>query len=227
MHRVPSFKSFKYPAALLLCIYWLSGCAPARFVKPLDKGKTVVSASLGGPLILFAGTTIPMPLTSVAVGHGFKDGLTGFAGLHTTSLAFGVVQTDVGLVKNIHKQDGWVPGISVSPVANLMIDKWQGKFSFFPQVDANAYWNYMKKPHYAYVGVSNWFDLNTKRSQGDAQKTHWFPMLQLGNTFVKRKWSYTLELKFAPKINKPVIVDYRGFGTGTALGAYFGVTRKF
>ncbi len=222
-----SFHYLRILVAFLLPVWLISACAPSRFVKPLDKGQTVVSASLGGPLILFANTTIPMPLTSVAVGHGFKEGFTGFAGLHTTALAFGVLQTDIGFVKNVNKQKGWVPGVSVSPVANLMMDKWQGKFSFFPQVDANAYWSYPKKPHFVYFGVSNWFDLNSKRSQGDPQKTHWFPIMQLGNTIVQRKWSYSIEVKFAPKINHPVIVDYQGFGTGTALGAYIGVSRKF
>ncbi len=209
-----------------LIVVMFSQCAPARFVKPLDKGKTQVSATLGGPLILFSGTTIPMPLTSVAVGHGFKNDLTGFAGLHTTALAFGVLQTDIGVVKQIHQQNKWIPGITVSPVANLMIDKWAGKFTFLPQVDANAYWMYSAKKHYAYVGLSNWFDLNSKRSQGDAQTRHWLPLIQAGNTFNTKKWAYTIELKYASKINNPVIVDYQGFGPGTALGAYIGVSKK-
>jgi hypothetical protein len=211
----------------VLCISWfLTSCAPTRFVKPLDKGETAITAAFGGPLILYDNTTIPMPLTSLAVGHGFDSGLTGFAGFHTTALLFGVFQTDIGVVKQLLKQQGWIPGITVSPVANLMIDKWEGKFSFFPQLDANAYWNYPGKPHYVYIGISNWFDLNTTRSEGDPQTTHWFPIIQLGNTMVTRKWAYTLELKYAPKINYPVVVEYQGLGQATALGVYIGVTRK-
>jgi hypothetical protein len=204
-------------------------CAPARYVKPLAKGQTVATASFGGPLIHLSKITFPMPLTSVAVGHGFKDDLTGFAGLHITSLAFGVFQTDLGIVKGLVTQKGWRPGVSVSPVVNLMFDKWQQKFSFFPQLDAHAYWNYKKKPHYAYVGMSNWFDLHTTRAEGEPQKTHWVPVLELGNTLVRRKWDYTLEIKYlAPNYSrKRLVVDYQGLGQNGSFGVYIGVTRKF
>src|ERR1022692_1070902 len=138
--------SVKKCLAIISAVWLFGSCAPARYVKPLDKGQTAVSASFGGPLILYGNTTIPVFLTSLAAGYGFNAGLTGFAGLHTTSLLFGVFQTDLGIVKQLRKQDGWIPGVTVSPVANLMIDKWQGKFSFFPQLDANAYWNYPRKP---------------------------------------------------------------------------------
>jgi hypothetical protein len=212
--------------ALLVTVMSMAACAPARFVKPLDKGQKAISASLGGPLILYGKTTIPMPLTSIALGYGLDSGLTGFAGIHTTAMLFGVIQTDIGVVKQIRKQDNWIPAVTVSPIANLMIDKWQGKFSFFPQLDAHAYWNYPKKPHYAYVGLSNWFDLNSKRAEGDVQKTYWLPVVQLGNTIVKHKWTYTIELKYAPKINYPVVVDYQGIGRATALGVYLGIARR-
>jgi hypothetical protein len=215
--------------AVVMAMWFFASCAPARFVKPLNKGQTAVSASLGGPLILFAGTTIPMPLTSVAVGHGFKNDLTGFAGLHTTALAFGVLQTDIGIVKELRKQKGLVPGVTVSPVANIMFDKWQGKFSFFPQLDVNAYWHYREKANYVYVGIGNWFDLNNKRSEGDAQQTHWLPAIQLGHTLEKHKWDYTLELKYiAPNHNNQrIVVDYQGIGHSGVIGVYIGVTRKF
>lgn len=210
----------------IICLVWLfASCTPARYVKPLDKGQKVVTASLGGPLLLYANTTIPAPLTSIAAGYGFSNDLTGFAGIHTTSLLFGVFQTDIGIVKQISKQHSFVPGISISPVANLMIDKWEGKFSFFPQADLNFYWNYLKKPHYAYIGLTNWFDIKTASTE-DPKTTRWLPVIQLGNTMFTHNWAYTIELKFAPKINNPVVADYQGIGKASALGVYFGVTRK-
>jgi len=225
MHYIHSSAHFKN-CFVIICMVWLfASCAPSRYVKPLDKGQTAVTATLGGPLILYANTTIPVPMTSLAVGHGFTDDLTGFAGIHTTSLLFGVMQTDIGLVKQVSAQHGWLPGITVSPVVNLMMDKWAGIFSCYPQLDANAYWNYPKRPHYVYFGVSNWFDIDTRTSE-DPQKSHWLPMLQLGNTMVTKKWMYTLEFKYAPRINDPVVVAYQGFGQATALGVYIGVTRK-
>ncbi len=220
------FNSGSSYLGLVFVIWLLSGCAPARFVKPLNKGQATVGGSLGGPLIKYGNMVIPMPLTSIAAGYGIDSGFTGFAGLHTTSLLFGVFQTDIGVVKQINKQHGWVPAVTVSPVANIMIDKWAGKFSFFPQADINACWSYPNCPHYAYLCLSNWFDLNSKRSEGDAQKKHWLPVLQLGNTFVNRKWSYTIELKYAPEINTPVVVAYQRIGHSSATGVYIGVTKN-
>ncbi len=225
MHQICSSGCLRNCFAIM-CIAWLfTSCAPSRYIKPLERKQTVVTATLGGPLILYAHTTIPVPMTTMAVGHGFTDNLTGFAGLHTTSLLFGVFQTDIGVVKQLSAQHGWLPGITVSPVANLMIDKWAGIFSFYPQLDLNAYWNYPKRPHYVYFGLSNWFDMAT-RSTEDPQTSHWLPMLQLGNTMVTKKWMYTLEVKYAPRINNPVVVEYQGIGQATALGVYIGVTKK-
>jgi hypothetical protein len=222
---------------IALIVVLFARCSPARFIKPLDKGQTAVTATFGGPFINYSGTAIPVPLTSVAAGHGYTNDLTGFAGLHTTALAFGVVQTDIGVVKELMKQKNWQPGISVSPVANMMFDKWQHQFSFFPEIAAHAYWNYPKKPHYAYVGFSNWFDLHSTLSNGEPQTYHWMPIIELGNTLVKHKWSYTVELKYMAFNRRNIsIIDYTGIGnpdnsTGIgqrgAIGFYIGVTRSF
>jgi hypothetical protein len=222
---------------LCICSWLFTGCASSRFIKPLDKKQTAIIANIGGPFVQYSGMGIPVPLTSVAVGHGFTKDLTCFAGLHTTALLFGVIQTDIGAVKELMKQRNFRPGVSVSPAANMMLDKWEHKFSFFPQIDAHAYWNYLKKPHYAYVGFSNWFDLHSKLANGEPQTYHWMPVIELGNTFVHHKWSYALELKYIAFNKRNIsIVNYTGIGnpdnsTGIgqrgALGIYFGVTRTF
>ncbi len=221
-------KSGLYCCIALLAIAFAS-CAPARYVRPLEKGQSKVSATFGGPLINYSGTTIPAPLLGFAAGHGFKDGLTGFAGLHATSLAFGVLHVDAGVVKGLLKPNGWIPGVSASPVANMMFDKWEHKFSFFPQADINAYWNYGKKKHYCYLGLANWFDLHSTRAEGEPQTKHWLPVVQVGNTLAAKKWEYTLELKYiAPNYsNRDIVVPYISAGNTGAIGIYIGVTRKF
>jgi hypothetical protein len=218
--------SFYY---ITILIFLFGSCAPARYVRPLAKGETVGSATFGGPLIGYSGATIPIPLLGIAAGHGFKDDLTGFAGLHLTSLAFGVVQVDAGIVKGLRKPDKWIPGVSISPVANIMFDKWQGKFNFYPQADANAYWNYGKRKHYCFVGLSNWFDLHSTRAEGQPQTTHWLPIIQAGNTFCSKKWAYTMELKYiAPNTsNQDLVVSYASPGKKGTIGFYIGVTIKF
>ncbi len=218
-----------YPfIVLLISAVVFTGCAPARFVKPLDKGQNAVTASLGGPLIAYGGSNIPIPLSSLTFGHGFRSSCTGFIGLHTTALAFGVVQTEFGAVKRVLVQNGWRPGISIAPTANFMYDKWEHQSSFFPQIDAHAYWRYSKRPHYVYLGMSNWFDNHNTRAEGEPQKIHWVPALQLGHTLVRHGWDYTLELKYiAPgQSNKDLVVDYQSLGKTGAMGIYIGITKK-
>ena len=210
-------------------ILLLGSCAPARYVRPLEKGKTEATATFGGPLINYSGSTIPVPLLGFAAGHGFTDDLTGFAGIHATSLAFGVLQVDAGVVKGLWKPHKWIPGVSISPVVNMMFDKWAGKFSLFPQADANAYWNYGKKKHFCYLGLTNWFDLHKTGADDQPQTTHWLPVWQAGNTLVRKKWEYTVEVKYIAGnySNRSIVVTYLSPGSSGALGLYIGVTRKF
>jgi hypothetical protein len=80
-----------------------------------------------------------------------------------------------------------------------------------------------------YVGFSNWFGLQTVRGDGTSQENNWVPIIQLGNTFVRKKWHYTIEVKYiAPNYsNQDLVVTYNGIGNNGASGLYFGVTRFF
>lgn len=214
---------------ILLGLALLNACAPTRIVKPLEKGQKDVSFSLGGPLIGFAGTTIPIPYTSVCYANGVKDNLTAFGSLHLTSLAYGVFQTDLGVVTELKKQDGFVPGISIVPAANLMFDKWEKKFSFYPALDYNFYWNYKQKENYFYIGGTNWFELRGTRAHGEVQENRFIPSFQVGHTFKRPKMTYTIEMKYINPFvgNNDIIVDYRSFGDKGAVGIYFGISKRF
>jgi hypothetical protein len=211
----------------LLCIL-LHSCAPTRFVKPLTAGTTAIGASVGGPLIKYSNVPIPTPLSSLVAGYGLRDDITAFAGVHTTALAYGVLQSDLGIVKKLYMQDGWLPAIVVSPVANVMMDRWEHKFSFFPQLDAHFYWHYRHKPNYFYLGMSNWVDFNTKRSLGDKQETHWLPTIQVGHRWITKRWDYITEVKYiAPgQSNQNIVVEYISPVNKGALGLYLGLVWK-
>lgn len=213
----------------IISLIGFSSCAPSRFVKPLEKGEKALNVNLGGPLIGFAGTTIPIPFTSVTGAYGVKEKMTAFSSLHTTSLAFGVFQAEMGLVKQLNNQKLWLPAFSLSPVANLAFDRWEYNFRFWPQLDANAFWEYKGGQWLTYAGVSNWFDLSAKKAHGETQNTNWIYNFQLGQTLSRGKWNYSLELKYlAPFQNRlPNVVDYKGFGEKGAVGLYLSFTRKF
>jgi hypothetical protein len=220
---------FIQASVVFLISIFLFACAPTRVVKTIPKGKTNITASLGGPLIAYHNLTIPMPLTSVSGAYGIKDDLTGFAGLHTTALAFGVIQADLGVTKRLKEQNNWSPGISVSPVANFMYDTWEHHFKFYPEIDINAYWNYRKKQNFIYAGISNWFELASKRAFDEPQPNNWIPGFYVGHTWSQKIMEYTIEAKYLEPFtnNKNLVVQYTSFGNTGAIGIYFGITRKF
>lgn len=205
-------------------------CNSSRVIEPLKKGQTQVSAGLGGPLFyLTDNLLIPMPLTEVSVAHGLSEKMTGFASIHTTSLAFGNLQTDFGICKSISAQKGYVPGVSANIALNYMYNLEHAVGRAFPQIDVNTYWHYNQKPHFIYAGIGNWFDFTQTRSFNEPQNNHHIFMFQLGHKWNSTKWVYTAEMKWLQPFsnNQRIVVDYIGIQHQGALGIYFGIGRNF
>lgn len=213
----------------VFCLIYISSCAPSHFVKPLAKGQRAVNASLGGPMIKFAGAKMPIPFTSITSAYGLTESLTVYGNLHPTALVFGVFQAELGLSKKVYYNDNLNFGISVSPAVNLAFDIWQYNFKIWPRMDLNTYREFNNKKNFLYLGADNWFETSRTNGYGEPQIHHWVFNPHLGHTFVRPKWNYTLELKFlAPGILRyPNAVDYVGFGNKGAIGAYMSVTRSF
>ncbi len=213
----------------LIIILCICSCAPTRFVKPLDKGQKAVNLSLGGPLINYSKLIIPMPFFTATYGYGINNTLTGFGSLNITSALYGNLQLELGATKRLLNQNGSIPAISVNPVANI-IYRSKDAFKFYPQLDVNAYWDYNKGRNFFYAGLSNWFELESKRAFDEEQSYHWLFSPLIGETFVRRKWNYNIEAKMiAPNLSSAKgTVEYKTlFGSHGAFGIYFGVTRKF
>jgi hypothetical protein len=220
----------------------LASCAPARFVEPLKRGQQVITGNFGGPVAKIPGIgAIPIPFTAIGYGRGLTDKTTVFGNLHTTSLAFGVGQTDIGVSQSIWKNDKM--GISAQGSMNILVDFYTGANRFWPQLDANYYLKYGKnsKPvqldalckvdskHYNffYAGISNWFDPYKTESQGRPNAQFWIPSVQLGHQWIRPKWSYQAELKMlAPnQSNQNIVVNYPSLlNNRGAIGLYFGIT---
>jgi hypothetical protein len=218
----------------ILFLLFLFSCAPSRLVKPLEKGEQQVNASFGGPLINFAGTTIPIPFTTLSYANGVADKTSVFASVHTTSLMFGVFQTDIGVVKELFSPDSTsriTPGISVAPAVNITFDKWENNFRVWPQIDINAYWLLGKnRQHYFYTGLSNWFEFKQVKAHNEIQRNQWIFSPQAGIVLSKIKWNHQVELKYlAPEIqNNNTIVGYNNpLSNKGAIGIYYSVSRKF
>jgi hypothetical protein len=214
---------------LFTLIIQLSSCATTRLVKPLAKGEKELGLSLGGPVIGFSNTLLPVPMTSIYAAKGITDSLSVFGGLNGTSLLFGVAHLDLGACYQIMETNKFKPGISVSPVTNFMLDKWDWNFRFYPQVDLHAYWHYRQEKGLLYTGMSNWFELRKTTTYDLKQDKHWVPTFQLGTKYQREKVEWTIESRYiAPNYsNKFSVVDWKGVGSKGALGLYFGVNKKF
>lgn len=208
----------------------MGGCVPQKIVKPLQTGQKQLNASIGGPLIAFAGTTIPIPLTSINYAQGVTDSLTFHGGLQLTSLAYKTIQLDAGATYGIIKPKGWQPGLSASGSLNVLTDLRETAFRIYPQLDVNAYWDYGQN-HFMYFGVTNWIELNGNRAHEEEQNQQILSGIQFGNTFTQGKWSFTLESKWlAPTRNtRNLTIDYKTYQLGGepkgAVGVYFGITK--
>jgi hypothetical protein len=220
----------------------LASCAPARFVEPLKRGQQVITGNFGGPVAKIPGIgAIPIPFTAIGYGRGLTDKTTVFGNLHTTSLAFGVGQTDIGVSQSIWKNDKM--GISAQGSMNILVDFYTGANRFWPQLDANYYLKYgenskpvqldalckvdSKHYNFFYAGISNWFDPYKTESQGRPNAQFWIPSVQLGHQWIRPKWSYQAELKMlAPnQSNQNIVVNYPSLlNNRGAIGLYFGIT---
>ena len=85
----------------LLLISLLFSCAPARYVKPLEKKQHAATLSLGGPLIKYGTATIPIPFITANYGYGIDSTTTGFVSVNVTSALYGNFQLEVGATKQI------------------------------------------------------------------------------------------------------------------------------
>ncbi|HRH66125.1 MAG TPA: hypothetical protein PLU53_07505 [Bacteroidia bacterium] len=212
-----------------LFILLLFSCAPERYVKPLAAKQHASGLAVGGPLIKFGETTIPMPFLTANYGYGIDSTLTTFGAVNITSALFGNVQLELGATRQVLRQQAYIPALSISPVFNL-IARPKAPFKVYPQLDVNAFWEYGKHKNYFYIGFGNWFEFAAKRTLGEKQTNHWLFFPLAGHCFAGKQWDVLLETKIlAPNLsNEKLVVEYRTpLKNNGAFGVYIGCTRKF
>jgi hypothetical protein len=219
---------FSFYLSLSLGVF-LFACNPTRIVQPLQKGQIQAGANFGGPLIKLGPVPMTVPLTSVYGAYGLTDRTSTFVSLHTTSLMFGVFQTDLGITHQLIAPRKFIPGFSISPIANMMFDFWEYQFRLYPQLDINAYWPYGSKKKLIYLTMNNWFELQNTKAHDEPQTTHWLPNFGVGHQWNGSKYGVQAEFKYiAPnQSNQDIVVDYISFNGNGALGFYIGLHRKF
>ncbi len=204
-------------------------CSPARFVKPLNKNQQSANISLGGPLITYGNSVIPVPFLTANYGYGIDSSLTGFGSVNITSALFANLQMELGAAKQLCRQHTYLPALTITPALNIIYRN-KDAHKLYPQLTVNAFWEYGKRKNFFYIGIDNWFELSQKRAFDIIQPNHWIFMPEAGHNFTLKKWNFIIETKvIAPNLsNQNLVVDYQTpFKSHGALGVYFGLTRKF
>lgn len=217
-----------YWLSILTGIYF-SSCAPQRFVKPLEKDQQAVNASIGGVLFDYNGTTIPMPFLTLAYGYGLNESTTGFGAVNVTSALYGNVQLELGITKELLRQNDYQPAISFTPVANIIYRNKDAR-KFYPQLALNMYWEYGRHKDLVYLSLDNWFELSAKKANDEEQQHHVIPMPALGHVFQRKNHGFSTEIKLiAPNLsNKGLVIDYKTpLGSHGAFAVFLGYTLKF
>jgi hypothetical protein len=147
-----------YSLLVILSLLFFS-CAPSRFVKPLEKSQSAASFSFGGPMIQYDGAAIPIPFTTFAYGYGVANKCTVFGSLHSTSLLFGNLQSDLGATFLLFEKEKKF-GVSAAPSLQLAYSMGKaGTFRLWPSADLNWFWHPKERQSYLYDGFNSWFEI--------------------------------------------------------------------
>lgn len=213
-------------AVTILSIY---ACSPTRYVVPLEKGEKEVTAHFGGPMVNFAGASIPIPLTTVGYGQGLGNGFTAFGDLHITAATFGVFQTELGLSKTWFNSESKSWGFTASPRLNFAMEFSEFRTKLWPQLDGTLF-KQIGSDRYIYGGYSGWFELAGTRAHGEPQPNQVLNNVHLGILLPTkaRKYSYQFELKYIALgiDNQYMAPSYVSAGNSGAFGIYFNLKRK-
>ncbi len=219
----------KYCAYLFLLALTLSvyDCAPARFVKPLEKDEWAVGINAGGPLIQLFDTNLPIPFSSIYAGYGYTDRLTIHGGIHTTSMAYKTLQIDAGVTYLLRNFDGNVPGVSINGSLNGMMDFREYNVRTYPNLALNLFYDF--KYGRFYGGVEQWFDIFPGAVPDGSDHSYWHPAFYLGQTFKLKKWEVNFEYKnIAPfSDNQGHVVRYARSNEKGAHGIYLSLQKRF
>ncbi|MBN1578276.1 MAG: hypothetical protein JW913_17075 [Chitinispirillaceae bacterium] len=209
---------------LIVCLIF--ACSSVRRVVPLESGTSAVTLSLGGPVTEVAKKYIPLPLLSAGYNYGINDRLGIEAGLNLTGALFGLLHVDAGVNWYPLAAKGAIPGITVTPELFFMSNFEAGGHRLYPTLTPTLYW----KPgrHLVYIGVENWFEVHTQRSDGNEQPRHWLIAPYLGYGLSWKKWRFQLEGRgYTPNlVNTGRATKNIGFGSHGIIGVFIGVSRE-
>lgn len=124
---------------LLVCAVLLSACSATHIVRPLPRGTSVWTASLGGPVLPEAVPTKLVPYLSLGWQRGVSDDLTLGGAVHGTMAAFGVAGGELTATQRLAEQHGARPELAGTAATYLFAGR--GGARLYPSLGAVASWS--------------------------------------------------------------------------------------
>ncbi|MBN1307616.1 MAG: hypothetical protein JXA18_06855 [Chitinispirillaceae bacterium] len=211
--------------SVVLIASLLLACSSVRRVVPLESGASAITVSLGGPVTEVGKKYLPLPLLSAGYNYGINGRLGIEAGLNLTGALFGLLHVDAGVNWYPLTVKGPIPGITVTPKLFFMTNFESGGNRLYPTITPTLYWKLGR--HLVYTGIENWFEVHTRRSDGNEQPRHWLIAPYLGWGLSWKKWLFQLEGRgYTPNLaNTGRATKNIGFGSHGVIGFFMGVSR--
>jgi len=149
----------KHTVSLLLCImtFVMMGCSAGQPIRILKDNETVITGSVGGPVVPAKVPTLIVPYLTAGIMHGISENITVHANLHALLSAFAVAGIDVGASTRLVHEQGIVPEITAT-ARLLMFSDFRSFASsrIYPDVSVTASYEVAKR-WLVYGGLHNTF----------------------------------------------------------------------
>lgn len=215
----------KWLIVSILLISFLVSCSSVRQIRPLDKGESAVTISLGGPITELGDIYSPLPLLSIGYTRGLLSRkLELEMGLHITEGLYGVLMIDGGLNYRPILSSGLRPGIIVSPKVFFTTDFSSSSVRIYPDLNLTSYWK-IRQNFFIYLGLENWFEFSQEREDGNPQDNHWLIVPYLGLNCGNEKLLFQFESRvYTPNLkNTGRPTKNIGLGDNGILGFFIGL----
>jgi hypothetical protein len=212
----------------MIVALWLA-CSTTRALAPLQKGTAAVTVSLGGPILDFGGTPLPLPIASLGGIYGVDGKTNVHAAFYPPPLGqFAVLGFDVGASRELVVPHAARPRIMADLTAysffgDLSAGDPKGGYRLFPDLSAVASWpipgcDACTAKVSLYAGIDSLFQ--------PFPEFHWAPSPEVGvEIYAGKHVGFQLELKWLEgwRPSDPYVADWYGVGGNGALSFQLGI----
>ena len=145
---------------IFFLIIFVEGCGVTQPVRVLKENETRAIASLGGPVVVMGGMSVPIPYLTAGIAHGFSENVTLTSTLHLTTLAFKSLGIDAGVSSALLHEHSSLPEITLHGQIYFFDDFVRGNNPrIFPMATVNASYHIGERT-LAYFGADNLYQIH-------------------------------------------------------------------